>query len=183
MKKYILLLIALIATVTCSSEASKIKGALKQSISEELISKYKLKDYSIVETILDANIRDSIATLESKIRLAESRMKADSSRLLNIQADIASVKHSQATTLSWLRSSYNSIIRSYKEMEEDILDNIEERQQMIDSYTSSIKEYEGALASTNSPIIYYVVKHNYTINGAVREDIITLDSNYHLVNN
>lgn len=181
MKRILLFLCIIVVLGSCSSEKSNIKRALKSSVPQELIKEYKFKEYTVLETILEMNLKDSIAAQESKIKVNELMMKSDSTRLLGYQAEIQSCKYQQATTLSWLRSSYNSIIRTYEDMANDVIEKLEEKSAENDECRRIIRKHEDAISSTDSPIIYYKVRHNYTIHGAIRDTVVTLDSKYQLV--
>ena len=181
MKRILLCALLAIVATSCSSEDIRIKKALKSSIPEDAVREYKLKDFAIVETILDANLRDSIIHQESRIATNEMFMKSDSTRLLSIQDNISQCKYQQATTLSWLRSSYNDIIRTYVKMENEIIEKLNARQAENNAYKETIRKYEEAISASDSPIIYYKIRHNYSLRGAIRDTILTLDSHYQLV--
>ena len=182
-KKVLLaLFIALLCCVSCNSEKKHFKDALKSSISEVDLPHYKLIDFNVIETILDINLRDSIASQRAHITVAESFMSSDSTRLRDIQRNLNEAKVSKATTLSYLRSFYNSIIRDYEKMESDLLDKINERKADIASCQERINKYETAIEESDSPIVYYKVKHSYSLRGALKDTTLTIDTKYRIVN-
>lgn len=182
-KKVILaLFITVLCCVSCNSEKKHFKNALKSSISEMDLPHYKLIDFNVVETILDVNLKDSIASQRAHIMVTESFMSSDSTRLKDIQRNLKDAKVSQATTLSYLRSFYNSIIRDYEEMESDIVDKINERKADIASCQERINKYETAIEESDSPIVYYKVKHSYSLRGALKDTTLTMDTKYRIIN-
>lgn len=181
MKRFIIIVLLSAFAFSCTTENAKIKRALKGTIPVELQKGYKLKEYYIVETILDINIKDSISTLRSKQMTNEFLNKNDSTRLADLQSSLREARHGKATTLYLLRSSYDSIIRTYEEMIEETEEKINQRIEANAALGKTITRYENALSSTSSPIIYYRVRHNYSIDGAIRDTTITLSNDYQLI--
>lgn len=181
MKKISAYFFLTILLYSCSTEPSNIKKALKTSIPELDRKEYKLKGFQIVETIIDANLRDSITSQNARILTLESIAKMDSTRLRDIRANLDDAKRSKASTLYYLRSLYDSIINQYEDMEEEIEESLETGISEIKSCRDKIKLFEQAIEEAKSPIIYYKVKHLYSIRGATRDTTLTIDSKYNIV--
>lgn len=171
----------IVLLAACSSESSKIKTALKQTIPAEMLKNYKLKEYRVQETILDVNLQDSISSLQSSIRSNEMLIQSDSLRLLEIQSGLESCKRAKSNTLYWLRSSYNSLISDYEDMESEVLDKINSKLKANAEANTKISEMEDAIKSSDSPIVFFKVRHIYTLRGLIRDTTITLNSNYLLI--
>lgn len=184
MKKFIVAPIILMLTIfllSCNSEDSKIKEALKSAIPTEMVKNYEYKSHQIVETILDSNIKDSISALESantvKIMLLEEKDKKKEYYL----AQIAQMKRQQQTTLPWLRGDYRGIIRDWQRMLDDVNREMKQDSLVMDSLNKRIDYFNGCIEGADSPIIFYKVKHEYMLSGAYHCDEVVLDSRYQLV--
>lgn len=158
-----------------------IKEALKSAIPAEMVNNYEYKSHQIVETILDSNIKDSISSLESastvRIMLLEEK---DQEREYYL-AQIDQMKHQQQTTLPWLRSDYKGLIRDWQRMLDDVNREMKQDSLVMDSLNKRIDYFNSCIEGTDSPIIFYKVKHVYTLSGAYHCDEIVLDSKYQLV--
>lgn len=174
-------LIILIFLVSCSNEKTKIKNALKSSIPESLRSEYKYNSYILIETVLKSNLSDSIASFENNAKICRQMVSVDSMRLANIRYNLVESKHQKATAPYYLRYAYDDIIDSYEEMEAEILVSINERKQTITNYENQIKFFHNAMKDTDSPIVFYKVKHNYKIHGMYKDTTLLLNSKYEII--
>ena len=177
-----IILLSVLLICSCSREDSKIKDGLRSSISVEQVQNYKLKEYIIVETILDVNIKDSINKYLGDIRVNEELIKYDSLRLKPILFNIEECKEQKANTLYYLRSSYDDLIIDYKKMSDEIEQDIQEKQNKNKNNRIKIEKFKQVLETANSPIIYYKIKHIYNLGGMRKEEIVTLDFNYKYIN-
>lgn len=181
MKSSVISIILALLMFSCSSEDSKIKKALESSISVEFIQGYELLEHMLLETILDINIKDSITEYRSKLIANEFLIQSDSARLKPILTNMNDCKVQRASTLYYLRSTYDSLIRDYEKMHDDIMQEIKEKEEENKALDNKIKNLEGVLDSLTSPIAYYKIKHIYNLNGMRKEEIVTLDFNYNYI--
>ena len=179
LEKYIVLVFILLCS--CSSEDAKIKESLKGSIPIDVVNGYKLKEYSILETILDINIKDSITECWSRMSVNESLIQSDSARLKPILANMNDCKVQRANTFYYLRSTYDRLIRDYEEMHDDIILKIKEKEEENRNIKDKLKKLENVLETAISPIIYYKIKHVYDLDGMRKEEIVTLDFDYNFI--
>lgn len=174
-------LLCLLSVLGCSSEKLKIKKALKSSIPSEQVGDYKFKSYSITETLLEKNVQDSISALQSKNAgkqvMIDNQIRLREGYLSNLE----DCKRQQRTTLSWLRSSYNSLIRQWQEMVDESNEKIQVDSAVIVANNQKIDFFKDYLNKTKSPIVFYKVHHSYTLGGAIKNDDVMLDENYNLV--
>ena len=183
MEKYIwILLLQLLFMVSCSSTDSDIKKGLRSSIHVEQQNDYKFLDFQILETVLDVNVKDSITHYRALVQNKKMHMVSDSIRLKSIQRNIDECKYNRASTLSYLRSSFTSIIRDYEKMKDEIETDIQSKTDEIEAYTKTIRRYEDVLQACSTPIIYYKIKHIYTLKGMRREETVTLDYKFNPIN-
>lgn len=182
MKCFITSLVFVLLLCSCSNQESKIKEALASSIPMELVKDYEFQEYMLLETILDMNVKDSITQYSSKIIANEFRIQSDSVRLKPILANMNDCKVQRANTFYHLRSTYDRLIRDYEKMRDDIVLEIQVKEDENKVLKCKIENLEGVLAALASPIAYYKVKHIYNLNGMRKEEIVTLDSNYKYIN-
>lgn len=181
MKSFVSTIVLALLLCSCSSSDSKIKKSLENSISVDLVQGYELQEYMVLETILDINIKDSIAQYRSKLMTNEFMIHSDSVRLKPILANMNDCKRQRASTFYSLRSTYDRLIRDYEKMHDDIMQEIQEKEEDNKTLNSKIENLEAVLESLNSPIVYYKIKHIYDLNGMRKEEIVTLDSNYKFI--
>lgn len=183
MKKYYYLLLAILVMsfVSCSSEDAKIKKALKESVSESLKSEYKYNSHLLLETILKSNLTDSIAALNFDIEVVRDIMRLDSLRLENIQDNMAECRRQRANTLYFLRSTYDSLIEDYEEMEEEIVEKLEEKNREILEKEAKVAFWSQSMYEADSPIVFYKVKHAYKMRGMHKDTVVILNSKYEIV--
>lgn len=183
MKKfYVCSILAIFAIcVSCNSEDAMIKKALKASIKESLKSEYKYDSHLLLETILKMNLTDSISSYKADIRSSEEMMRLDSLRLDEIRYNIRDCKSQKANTLYFLRSMYDSLIEEYEEMEMELTSKLDERKSEILEKESKIKFWSQAMAETDSPIVFYKVKHAYKMRGIHQDTVVVLNSKYEIV--
>ena len=173
--------IVAIAMISCSSENVKIKKALKSSIPVESIRNYKYKSHQIIETLLKSNVEDSIATYESANRVTEMSIERKNQMRDSYQTNLDDCRRQQRNTLYWLRSSYDGLIRDWQRMLDDVNEEIAEDSLKIKANNEKIEFFRHHLENTDSPIIFYVVRHEYQLSGAYRREDVTLDANYQLI--
>lgn len=173
--------LCLMSILGCSSEKSKIKKALKSSIPTEQLGEYKFKDYTITETLLKNNIEDSISTLQSSNRAKEATI--DSYRRLRegYVSNLEDCKRQQRTTLSWLRSSYNSLICQWEDMIDESNEKIQRDSVVVIANNQKISFFQDYLSKTKTPIVFYKVYHSYTLRGAIKNESVLLDEAYNYV--
>lgn len=148
----------------------------------ENVKAYKFKSYQIVATQLRTNITDSIASLKTNNELLNMRIKRSQEHIESCEENIRDCKRSQRSTMYWLRSSYDYIIREWEEMRDKAVQSRQADSLQLDMNTKKINFYKQNLEATDSPIIFYEVKHDYLLRGAVRQEKVVLDANYQLIN-
>ena len=179
MRHPLIILIGLcIILFSCNSEDRKIKNALRNSIEVFEIHNYEYQSYLVLETLLSNNISDSISSVKLDNDFLNRRISSDSIRLKGLMNSIDNCKRQKTNTLYFLKSHYNSIIRDYQEMISDINMQIEEKKNKIAKNDSIIAFWEKHISKSESPIVFYKVKHTYKINGLCKETVVLLDSEY-----
>ena len=166
---------------SCTSEETKLKKALIASIPESVKSEYQYESHVLLETLLKSNITDSISSLRAEIITNETLMEMDSTRLVDIQNSIDECEALRANTMYFLRSSYDQIIDDYEDMAADVIEKIEGHQSSIGLCESKIEYLSNAMYETESPIVFYKVKHTYRMRGMYRDTIVYINSKYEIV--
>ncbi len=177
----LLIAVTALSFVCCSSEDAKIKKALKLTIPADRVKEYKYKSHQIIETQLKSSIEDSISTYESSNRVVEMYLQNKFQRKNTYQENLDDCRRQQRNTLSWLRSSYNGLIRDWQRMLDDINVEIAGDSLKIKENNEKIAFFRHHLENTNSPIIFYKVRHEYQLSGAYRREDVVLDSNFNLI--
>ena len=159
----------------------KIKKSLRESVSTESTEKYEFKSYTILTTLLKSNVEDSISYCENKINSLERNVQAQRSLVGLYETNIADYIREKNKTLSWLQSSYDKLIFDYQKMIQEAKTKIQNDSINIDNYKKRISLYTEYISQTPTPIIFYLVQHDYTLGGLNKKEIVTLDSNYNFV--
>lgn len=176
------IIVSMLLICSCSTQDSKIKDGLRSSIPVERKQGYEFKEFTIIETILDVNIKDSINKYLGDIKVNEELIKYDSLRLKPILSNIEECEENRANTIYYLRSTYDGLIRDYNKMCDEILQDIQEKENMNKTYRIKIDKLKHLLETVNTPIVYYKIKHIYNLDGMRKEEIVTLDFNYKYIN-
>jgi len=166
--------------VSCNTEDRKIKKALKECVLMEG-SDYKLTEYRIVETILKSNLKDSISSSEVSIEVEKEMMRMDSLMLNKYVAEKEKCLLQQQNTSWHLKSSYSSLIRDWQKMSDEKEVELEEKQENIDDIKENIKGWESLINNSETPIIYYVIKHQYILDEKRTERIVLLTTEYEVL--
>ena len=167
--------------VSCTSEEAKLKNALITSIPESVKDEYQYESHVLLETLLKSNLTDSIISLRAEIITNETLMQMDSTRLADIQSSIDECEELRANTMYFLKSSYDQIIDDYEDMADDIIEKIEGYQNEIDLCQSKIDFLSNAMSETESPIVFYMVRHTYRLRGMYRDTTVYINSKYEIV--
>lgn len=175
--KVVIILSIFCSVVSCNSEDRRIKKALKEYALLEG-TKYKLDRYQISETILKSNLEDSIGSLKISITVQEQMMGTDSLLLNNYIAQREQCKKQQRNAPYFLASSYNSLIRDWQKMADEQEEKLNERQEKIDGFNADIKKWQTLISEAKTPIVYYVIKTFYTLDGKFCEKIVLLNTEY-----
>lgn len=162
--KVIFALLISFGLFSCNTGDRKIKKALKECALKEG-TKYKLTEYKIVETILKSNLEDSIKSSEVSIKVEKEMMKLDSLMLNKYIAERDQCKMQQKNTLWHLSSSYDSIIEDWQKMIDEQEEKLKEKQEKIDKIKEGIKGWESLILKAETPVIYYIIKHQYILDG------------------
>ena len=179
MKNQVLLLtICLLSVVGCSSEKAKIKKALKTTIPIEQVGEYKFKSYTITETLLKNNVEDSIASLNNRNMTKQMMIELQQQRRNGYIVSLEDCKRQKRNTLSWLRSSYDSIIRDWQRMIDETNQKIQQDSSVIIANNQKIAFFKDYLDKTKTPIVFYKVNHSYTLRGMIKNEDVMLDDNY-----
>ena len=181
MKKILFCFVLLTMVCSCDTENSKIRRALRGSVNPALVAGYQLKEFEILETILDINLKDSITHYYADIETNKYFIRTDSVQLNSIMSNIEDCKLAKRQTLYHLRSTYDGLIRDYEKMKDEIENRIASRNKENEISTKKIQRYKTAMDNSESPIIYYKLKHIYEINGLRKEEIVILDNQYNFI--
>lgn len=182
MRKLFYVSLLLLALSSCNTEDVKIRRSLKEIATSESSQKYKLLDYQIVETILQDNLQDSISNYEVDKQVKHTLLQRDSvllSQYIDNKNDCIRQKN-QAPY--YIGSMYNSLIRDWEDMitKQQVAINLKLSE--IDSLSSKIDYWEELITASTSPIVYYQIKHRYTVGGAHKEEIVLLNTDYNPLN-
>ena len=181
-RSYLVVQVAIIlsicfSVVSCNTEDRPIKKALKEYALQEG-TKYKLDRYQISETILKSNLEDSIRKHNTSIEVQKQIMSTDSLLLNNYIAQREQCKKQQKDAPYYLASSYNSLIRDWQRMADEQEEKLSERQSKIDDFNADIEKWKSLISYTETPIVYYVIKAFYTLDGKYCEKTILLNTEY-----
>ena len=97
------------------------------------------------------------------------------------QRNLDDCRRKQMNTLYWLQSSYDILIGDWQRMLNDVNEEIVQDSLKIKSNNKKIAFLRQHLDNTNSPIIFYVVRHDYQLAGVYYQENVTLDANYQLI--
>ena len=178
--KVVIVLIMFHGLVSCNSEDRKIKKALKENALTDG-TKYKLTEYRIVETILKTNLKDSIKNSNVSIQVQKEMMKMDSLMLNKYIGEREQCKTQKQNTVWHLASTYDSLIEDWQEMIDEQEDKLKEKQEEIDKIEDKIKSWESLIVNTDSPVIYYVIKHQYILDEKHIEENILLTTEFEIL--
>ena len=171
----------LLSLTGCSTEKSKIRAALKSSIPVESIKQYKFKAYQITETQLRNSIQDSISTLRTEIEGIESSISQQRKLMASYKSSLEDCRRQQRNTLYWLSGTYDRLISEWQELIDNANKTIADDSTRLAKTNDRIAFYQTHLNSTDSPIIFYKIRHDYELSGAYRREDVTLDANYQLI--
>lgn len=184
MKRLFLILsfmLGVIAPTSCSSENHKIKKALKSSIPVESVKDYKYKSHQIIETLLKSSVEDSVSKYERSNMVTEMSIKRKEQMRDSYQRNLDNCRREQKNTLYWLQSSYDRLIEDWQSMLNDVNEEIAQDSLKIKTNNKKIALFRQHLDNTNSPIIFYVVRHDYQLAGGYYQENVILDANYQLI--
>jgi len=175
--KVVIILSIFYSVVSCNSEDRRIKRALKEYALQEG-RKYKLDRYQISETILKSNLEDSISISKISIKLREEKMGADSLLLNNLIEQREQCKIQQRNAPYHLAYLYNSLIRDWQKMVDDQEERLNEKQKKIEEINADIEKWQTLISEAKTPIVYYVIKAFYTLDGKYYEKVVLLNTEY-----
>lgn len=175
--KTFLILIISFSLTSCNTEERKIKKALKEYALKNG-SNYKLKDYRISETITKSNLNDSIKNRETSIQVEKQMMKLDSTLLNKYIAEKEKCEIQKRNTLSYLASTYNSLIRDWQKMIDEQNEKLNLKQEKIDALREEISGLESMIQNAKEPIIYLVIQHRYILDEKHLENNVFLTTEY-----
>jgi len=184
-RTHILLKVVIVLTifhglVSCNSEDRKIKKALKENSLTDG-TKYKLTEYRIVETILKTNLEDSIKSCNVSIQVQKEMMKMDSLMINKYIGEREQCKKQKQNTVWHLASTYASLIEDWQDMIDEQEEKLKEKQEEIDKINDNIKSWESLILNTDSPIIYYVIRHQYILDEKHIEKIVLLTTEFEIL--
>lgn len=184
MKRTLILPLVMILTAllsSCSSEKAKIKRALKSTIPVESVKGYNYKSHQIIETLLSDSVKDSILSYESSNLVKEMSIKRKLQTKKSYQESLDDCREKRQNTLYWLRGSYDGLIRDWQKMLDDVNEKIAKDSLEISHNNEKIAFFQQNLEKTESPIIFYKVRHEYQLNGTYHREDVMLDANYELI--
>jgi len=87
-------------------------------------------------------------------------------------------KSQKQNTLWHLASTYDNLIDDWQEMIDEQGEKLELKQTEIDKIEDKIKIWESLIENTDSPVIYYVIKHQYILDEKHIEKNILLTTEF-----
>ena len=177
----VLTVLLTISLVSCSTEERKIREALKVSVPEDIRKEYKFKEYKIIETILKENIQDSISKARAVVESYNKSKEVYKNLIGDYDRQIEKCRQQRASTLYYLRGTYDLLIDDYEDLKDDAEEKLDEMNKEIESSKSKIERWNKCIEENESPILFYLVRHTYMLRGAIKEKIEILDSEYKLV--
>nr|WP_319998891.1 hypothetical protein [uncultured Draconibacterium sp.] len=178
--KVVIVLTLFHGLVSCNSEDRQIKKALKENALADG-TKYKLTEYRIIETILKTNLEDSIKSENVSIRVQKEMIKMDSLLLNKYIGEREQCKIQKQNTLWHLASTYDGLIKDWQKMIDEQEEKLKDKQEEIDKIKDKVKSWESLIQNTDSPIIYYVIKHQYTLDGKHIDRKVLLTSDFEIL--
>lgn len=178
--KLIIALFLCYGLVSCNSEDRKIKKVLKEYALEEG-TKYKLSEYKIIETILKSNLEDSIVDGKISIEVDKTIMKSDSFLLRTYINQKEQCKTQQRNTLYYLKSSYDNIIDDWQGMIDEKEEDLNKTQDKLNGVNKKIENWESLIKNAETPIIYYVIKYKYILDGRYLEKKVLLTTKHKIL--
>ncbi|MCE5179770.1 MAG: hypothetical protein LLF81_11595 [Porphyromonadaceae bacterium] len=166
--------------VSCNSEDRKIKKALKENALTDG-TKYKLTEYRIIETILKTNLEDSITSGNISIRTQKEMMKMDSLMLKKYIGEREQCIIQKQNTLRYLASTYDGLIEDWQEMIDEQEEKLNEKQEEIDKIKDKVKSWESLIQNSYSPVIYYIIKHQYVLDEKHIERKVLLTTDFQIL--
>jgi hypothetical protein len=171
------LLLIFCGLASCDSEDRNIKKALKENALENG-TKYKLTEYKIVETILRTNLEDSIKSGNVSIQVQKEMMKMDSVMLNKYIGEREQCKIQKQNTVWHLASTYDNLIEDWQEMIDEQEEKLKLKLEEIDRVKNKISIWESLIENTDSPVIYYVIKHQYVLDEKHIEENVLLTTEF-----
>lgn len=168
------------ALTSCDSEGRNIKKALKESALENG-TKYKFTKYKIVETILRTNIEDSIKSGNVSILVQKKMMRLDSVILNQYFGEREQCKIQKRNTVWHLASAYDNLIEDWQKMIDKQEEKLKLKQEEIDKIEDANRIWKSLIENTDSAIIYYVIKHQYVLDGKHIEENILLTTEFETI--
>jgi hypothetical protein len=178
--KVVFVLTLMNGIISCNSEDRQIKKALKENALENG-TKYKLTEYRIVETILKSNLEDSIKSNNVSIQVQKEMMKMDSVMLNKYIGNREQCKTQKQNTVWHLKSDYDRLIDDWQEMIDEQEEKLKDRQTEIIRIEDKINNWESLIVNTDSPVIYYVIKHQYILDEKHIEKNIILTTEFEIL--
>jgi hypothetical protein len=175
--KVAFLLLIFCVLASCDSEDRNIKKALKENALENG-TKYKFTEYKIVETILRTNLDDSIKSGNVSIQVQKEIMKMDSAMLNKCIGEREQCKTQKQNTVWHLASTYDNLIEDWQEMIDEQEEKLKLKQEEIDKKEDKNRIWESLIENTDSPVIYYVIKHQYVLDEKHIEENVLLTTEF-----
>lgn len=178
--RFAFLLLIFCGLVSCDSEDRNIKKALKENALENG-TKYKLTEYKIVETILRTNIEDSIKNGNVSIQVQKEMMKMDSTMLNKYIGEREQCKSQKRNTVWHLASTYDSLIEDWQEMIDEQEEKLKLKREEIAKIEAKNRIWKSLIENTDSPVIYYVIKHQYVLDEKHIEENVLLTTEFEIL--
>jgi hypothetical protein len=175
--RFAFLLLIFCGLASCDSEDRNIKKALKENALENG-TKYKLTNYKIVETILRTNIEDSIKSGNVSIQVQKEMMKMDSVMLNKYIGEREQCKTQKRNTVWHLASTYDNLIEDWQEMIDEQEEKLKLKREEIDKIEEKNRTWKSLIENIDSPVIYYVIKHQYVLDEKHIEEKVLLTTEF-----
>lgn len=178
MRKILWKLVFIIGLVLVScSQQTKMKNIVTE-LAEKECPNYKFESFEIIDSITVSDYKDSIISLDAITITNETFIENELKSIGELKARQEDCRRERRKTLSWLKATYDDLIRDYDEL-------IEKRQNRVDKYKAKNKENEQQKNEYNKlitskmegdTIIYIVTLHKYDCGGGTIEETVYFDT-------
>ncbi len=84
-------------------------------------------------------------------------------------------------TLRYLASTYDGLIEDWQEMIDEQEEKLNEKQEEIDKIKDKVKSWESLIQNSYSPVIYYIIKHQYVLDEKTIERKVLLTTDFQIL--
>lgn len=178
--KLVLILIVELVLVSCSQQ-SRMKNILME-LAEKECPNYKFESFEIMDSITVSDYKDSIISLDAKTITNEILIEDELKSIGELKAKQDDCRKEKRKTLSWLKATYDDLIRDYDNL-------IEKRQKRVDNYkiknteNEQLKDKYTKLITSKKDgdtIVYLVTLHKYDCGGGTIKETVYFDTDLNI---